>query len=109
LLILMKRVHFLILVLLILGIFAGFYFFDKFSFFETPKNQMSTDQKIGQMIIAGFYGTELTAELKDIIRTYHIGGVNILSRNVENRDQVKKLIAALQEYNSRHNSEPLFI
>ena len=74
------------------------------------------DHKIGQMLLIGFRGLELDAEnpiLADI-RDRHLGGVVLFDydvaakspiRNIHSPEQVKHLVASLQEY----ATTPLFI
>lgn len=59
-------------------------------------NEMSLDEKIGQILIVGFEHSYLDEHIKDMITTYHVGGVNLLGRNVKDIDQVKKLTTDLQ-------------
>lgn len=67
--------------------------------------EMSLDEKIGQMLIVGFEHSYLDEHIKDMITTYHVGGVNLLGRNVKDIDQVKKLTTDLQKI----ANIPLFI
>lgn len=59
-------------------------------------NKMSLDEKIGQMLIVGFEHKYLDRHIKNMITKYHVGGVNLLGRNVKNRGQIKQLIVDLQ-------------
>ena len=68
-------------------------------------NTMSLDEKIGQMLIVGFEHQYLDEHIRSMITRYHIGGINLLGRNVRNRNQVKKLTADLQKI----ATIPLFI
>ncbi|MBI2100625.1 MAG: glycoside hydrolase family 3 protein [Candidatus Vogelbacteria bacterium] len=67
--------------------------------------KMSLDEKIGQMLIIGFEHQYLDDHIRNMITRYHIGGVNLLGRNVRDKNQVKQLIADLQ----RITTIPLFI
>jgi len=60
-------------------------------------NAMSLDEKLGQMLIIGFEHTYLDKHAKKMIVQYHIGGVNLLGRNAQKRDQIKKLTTNLQK------------
>ncbi|MDO8518889.1 MAG: beta-N-acetylhexosaminidase [Deltaproteobacteria bacterium] len=60
---------------------------------------------IGQHFIGGFDGTEVTPELRKLIKKYQIGGFILFKRNIESPAQVKKLIADLQKI----SSIPLFM
>ncbi len=72
-------------------------------------NPITLKQKIGQMIIAGFKGTTLTAEdpIVQSIKAQHLGGVilfdhdyqaNTEGRNIQSPQQVKALTQQLQTY-----------
>src|SRR5207247_8670040 len=45
----------------------------------------------------GFQGTELTEDLRALIKTYHPGGVLLLSRNLTDPEQAARLTNALQK------------
>ncbi len=76
---------------------------------ESSKNikQITIDEKIGQMLIIGFYGFSLNNEssiIKDI-KKYNLGGVilydydntlGIYERNIQSPKQVKTLVSKLQ-------------
>lgn len=68
-------------------------------------NEMSLDQKIGQMLIVGFENKYLDDHIRKMIEQYHIGGINFLSRNVKDRNQIQRLITDLQ----KTSDIPLFI
>ena len=59
-------------------------------------NRMTLEQKIGQVMMVGFDGTQATPELLEMITKYHIGGVILFARNIESPEQVAKLTNALQ-------------
>src|SRR5699024_991014 len=42
---------------------------------EKGIRNMRLDEKIGQMIFSGVDGTEMTAETKNTIENYHVGGI----------------------------------
>jgi beta-N-acetylhexosaminidase len=75
------------------------------------------DAKIGQMLLVGFRGLEISSETNSIIQDIqklHIGGVILYDydvaenkpvRNIKSPEQVKKLIQNLQKY----SEIPLFI
>ncbi|PIV65152.1 MAG: hypothetical protein COS09_01100, partial [Candidatus Nealsonbacteria bacterium CG01_land_8_20_14_3_00_12] len=65
--------------------------------------------KVGQLFIVGFEGKEITPELEEFIKKYKPGGVLLLSKNIENREQLKNLISGLQEISLRETGLPLFI
>lgn len=73
------------------------------------------DVKIGQLIVAGFKGTEPSDYITNCIKKYHIGGVIYFNadvsaemgeRNIKSPEQVRNLSRALQ---SMSTHAPLFI
>jgi beta-N-acetylhexosaminidase len=70
---------------------------------------MSLREKIGQMFMVSFLGTELTTETANWMRKFSIGGVILLGDNIVSQEQTKKLISALHEQVSKQEVAPLFI
>ncbi|MFD0692556.1 glycoside hydrolase family 3 protein [Paenibacillus sp. GCM10027628] len=70
---------------------------------------MTLREKIGQMILCGFVGTEATDELEALIAEHHIGGVIYFARNVVNTQQVAELSDNLQQIAERSSTLPLWI
>lgn len=68
-------------------------------------SEMSLDQKIGQMLIIGFENKYLDDHARKMIEQYHIGGINLLGRNVKDKNQIRELTANLQKI----SAIPLFI
>ena len=62
---------------------------------------MSLAEKVGQLFIVGFEGTEVTPELEAWMATYGWGGVIIFGRNVESPAQVLLLTQGLQASGAR--------
>lgn len=71
-------------------------------------NNMTLDEKIGQLIICGFDGYTLDNNFKNLIKENHLGGVILFSKNIKNSDGLINLINSLKETNSS-NKIPLFI
>jgi len=69
---------------------------------------MSLDQKIGQLIIAGFEGKKLDDETKRMIREDRIGGVILYADNVSGVHGTVRLVNQLKAANAG-NPVPLFI
>lgn len=74
---------------------------------EKIKN-MSLDEKIGQLFIVGFDGTSPSAELEQLIKDKHVGGVIFFSKNVESVDQVLDLTNEIKGLN-KDNKNPIII
>lgn len=70
---------------------------------------LSLEDKLGQMLIIGFEGTEVTLEVSSLFSSIRPGGVLLLSRNIVNKEQVWKLVADLQEVSMRSTGLPLFV
>jgi beta-N-acetylhexosaminidase len=58
---------------------------------------MTLEQQIGQLFMAGFLEPTPTQEIIDLIQRYHVGGIILFSRNIQNARQVKELTRTLQE------------
>ena len=70
---------------------------------------MTTDQRIGQLMMIGFDGTTVDAELRRMITDYHIGGVILFARNVQSPEQVARLTNELQTIALESGHPGLFI
>ncbi len=58
---------------------------------------MTLKQMLGQKLIFGFHGTTMSEEFKSLIREYKIGNVILFLRNVASADQLRRLLAEVQE------------
>ena len=54
-------------------------------------NDLTLEEKIGQMLMFAFHGTSFNDQLKKQIEKFHIGGVIHFARNIENPNQVTQL------------------
>lgn len=63
---------------------------------EKILQSMTLEEKIGQMMIFGFTGTTPNDDVNYMLNTYHFGGIILFDRNMESKEQVKNLTAALQ-------------
>lgn len=59
-------------------------------------SKMSLDEKIGQLLIIGFEHSYVDDHIRTMITKYHIGGINLLGRNITSRAQTIKLMTNLQ-------------
>jgi len=57
---------------------------------------MPLEEKIGQMMMVGFDGAGPSTEITSAIQDRHIGAVILFGRNIESREQVAGMDAALQ-------------
>ena len=60
--------------------------------YEKIIRQMTLEEKVGQMLMIGFFGTELPEDVKTFIERYNIGFVDIFARNVESLEQTTELM-----------------
>ena len=78
---------------------------DELKVFSTP----SLKERFGQLFIIGFEGKTVTPELEEIFAKYKPGGVLLHNKNIESRDQLKTLIADLQDLSLRESGFPLLV
>ena len=57
---------------------------------EEKLNSMTLEEKIGQMVMIGVYGTELNDDIVFLMNNFHFGGVIFFDRNLESVAQSKK-------------------
>lgn len=69
---------------------------------------MSLEEKIGQLVISGFEGEDMTPGLQSLIQDYKLGGFIFFSRNIKDIEQTKNLINSIKEEN-KSNQIPLFL
>ncbi|HCM36651.1 MAG: hypothetical protein A3J30_03720 [Candidatus Wildermuthbacteria bacterium RIFCSPLOWO2_02_FULL_47_9c] len=74
-----------------------------------PPPPLSLQQALGQVLMIGFPDATLTQELKDTIKRLQPGGVLLLSRNIQDPEQLRQLTADLQHLSLEYSSLPLFI
>lgn len=68
---------------------------------------MSTAEKVGQMVMIGIQGTDVSDDSLYMLHQYHIGGVLLFDRNIESEEQTIALTSHLQE--QAEQKVPLFI
>ncbi|MDR1364374.1 MAG: glycoside hydrolase family 3 protein [Oscillospiraceae bacterium] len=81
------------------------------------ENSISTEQskkiicRLQQIISQNSFVplTEINDEVKEVIEKYHIGGVNLLNKNFENKEQAKKLINDFQKAAICSGNPPLLV
>ena len=64
------------------------------------ESSMTIRDTVGQLLMVGFPGTELSRQFLDWLEEYRPGGVILFSRNLEDPEQVARLTNALQEHTS---------
>jgi beta-N-acetylhexosaminidase len=75
---------------------------------QAKLKRMTTNEKIGQMVLAGIDGTTMSAQAKALIQDYQAGGIIFYKVNLANTRQATELINSLKDTNSR-NSTPLWL
>lgn len=68
---------------------------------------MSLSEKIGQMVMIGVHGTDITDDSAYMLNQYHIGGIILFDRNMRSTEQVKTFTNNLQK--NANQKIPLFI
>lgn len=71
--------------------------------------EMTVRQMLGQKLVFGFHGTELSEEFKQLIREYKIGNVILFLRNVKSADQLRRLCSEIQSLILEVTGYPAFI
>jgi len=69
---------------------------------------MSLEEKVGQLVVAGFDGFVINDNLNILIKENKISGVILFSKNVENSSQLISLTNSIKTSNSQNKSS-LFI
>ena len=76
---------------------------------ERKLNQLTLEQKIGQLFMIGFDGEVVNENVENLIKELHPGGILLLKRNIKNEEQLKELISSLQKIALEDTELPLFI
>ena len=77
---------------------------------DTMIAEMTIEEKIGQLIMVGFDGTQANETIETHIRERFVGGVVLFSRNIETPQQTAELTNQLQQLaESTAHRIPLFI
>lgn len=71
-------------------------------------DNMTLDEKVGQLILAGFNGMSLTDEAKELINEYKVGGFILFAHNLENPKHSVNLLNDIKLENQK-NDIPVFL
>ncbi|MGF9695856.1 beta-N-acetylhexosaminidase [Paenibacillus sp. MABNR03] len=71
-------------------------------------DQLTLDEKIGQMILAGVQGTALDEQAKQMIVNQKVGGIIFYANNVTTLQGTAKFVQSIKEEN-RSNPVPIFM
>ncbi|MDQ0723131.1 beta-N-acetylhexosaminidase [Paenibacillus sp. W4I10] len=77
--------------------------------YQSRLKQMTLREKVGQMLLCGFHGTEAVGDVESFLRKYPIGGVIYFARNVESPEQIERLSSGLQQIAKSSGNVPLWI
>ena len=66
-------------------------------------------QKIGRLFIGGIPGPELDTNTIRLIKNYHLGGIILFSRNIEEPIQLARLCRDIQKVAMENSGYPLFL
>jgi len=66
-------------------------------------------QKIGRLFIGGIPGPELDTNTIRLIKNYHLGGIILFSRNIEDPIQLARLCRDIQKVAMENSGYPLFL
>jgi beta-N-acetylhexosaminidase len=72
-------------------------------------NQMTLDEKIGQMVIIGVDGTSVSEQTKELIEQFHVGGIILYQNNISNKKQTTNLLNELKQVNAKINPISLWL
>ena len=73
---------------------------------EMTLQSMTLAEKVGQMVMVGFYGTEINDDIIYSLNNFHFGGVILFDRNLETIAQTKKLTEDISA--AANQKAPLF-
>ena len=76
---------------------------------STKLNDLTLEQKIGQLLVVGFHTKVLNEDFEELIKKYHFGNVIVFQRNIENSLQLGELDNSIQTLMEKHNNIPAFI
>lgn len=71
--------------------------------------KMTIEQKVGQIMIWSFYGTQFTSVTEDTLTKYQLGALIFFGRNVKTTHQVAQLNNDLQRVAAKKLKAPLFL
>ncbi|MCL4425737.1 MAG: glycoside hydrolase family 3 protein [Firmicutes bacterium] len=76
---------------------------------ESTLARLSLEEKIGQLFMVTFAGTEISPELVNFLLGHHIGGVTIGGRNITSPAQIAALNLGLQSAFKNAGAPPLLV
>ena len=71
--------------------------------------QLTTEEKIGQLLMYGIDGTTVTDHTIELIKKYKVGNIILFARNAESPKQLYELNQSLQKLAQEELKIPMFI
>jgi beta-N-acetylhexosaminidase len=71
--------------------------------------KMSIEEKVGQLMIWSFHGTEFNPQMKTVLRSYQPGALIAFRRNITTMDEIGRLNNDAQNFAKAHLKAPLFL
>jgi beta-N-acetylhexosaminidase len=76
---------------------------------KTPIESMSIEQKVGQLMIWTFSGSEFSPQIQEMLGKYQLGALIAFSRNIPSSVQIAKFNAQAQAFANKHLKAPLML
>ncbi|NLN50412.1 MAG: beta-N-acetylhexosaminidase [Acholeplasmataceae bacterium] len=70
---------------------------------------LTLEEKLGQLIVFGFYGDEYSSEIEKMIKDYKLGNVILFARNISSPEKLFNLNKTIQQKMLEHLKLPAFI
>lgn len=70
---------------------------------------LSLQGYVGQRMVVGFDGTEVSEDIRDLICNYKIGNIILFKHNIKSNEQLRSLCQELQELVILHTGQEAFI
>lgn len=80
----------------------------RYQIIEQAIKEMTIEEKVGQMLMPDFRTwngenvTELSPEIEQLVKKYHLGGVILFRENVVSTEQTVKLVSAYEEASEKY-------
>jgi len=106
-----------LIIILIISIYSNFKIDEKKintqsyrqDFINKLIDSLTLEEKVGQLLIYGFRGTNFNTEAKHLIDKYNLGGLVVFSHNVNNKEELLNLNTSISKYSLDKLKIPAFI
>jgi beta-N-acetylhexosaminidase len=82
---------------------------DEKPYIDKLLEDMTLEEKLGQMMLFGFEGVDVTGDTADFINKYRPGGIILYAKNIESKEQVASLARELQKLGANDKGIGMFI